>query len=548
MRYLLAAEADRIQDFIFRSSRLREVVGASQLLTRFCDEGAPLLLEQPKYGGDRKRDLVVNDGGSFRILFDDRDKAKQFGADLAELYRLTVDGAISVAEPVAVDGDFRDANKAAGNALRRAKSHRVGAVAEAHMPYAAFCASCGVGLAEQHGRLADEPSSVRPRYLCLACQTKALERSENKHTLLGQFLEEVVGSATAAESFEWPKDADEVGVYDARNYVAYLVADGNNMGQLFDACISQHQISGFSTGLTPATRCSLAAPTRHVMQWSREKKDWLAPVLPLILGGDDLFALIPAPYALDFARRFCLAYEDQLKKLVDEIKLTAQPTVAAAVVICKSKYPYTLAHRRAEELLKQAKRQCKLLAAETGEQLSAVNFEVILGNRLAGLEDEGSERRKAVRATLRPYWVVRDGATLSPQAEKYGLDLRRLLEQRWALKNVPNKRLIELRKRFESLPPGITVTTRQEALKSWTAGLELLLKRSGRETGAALRATLATLGQPFEQVGDAHHWRELQRNGDKPLSHGMLDLLEMWDFAQDLDKGPDEYEPKEGEE
>ena len=53
------------------------------------------------------------------------------------------------------------------------------------------------------------------------------------------------------------------------------------------------------------------------MKWSREKKEWLVPVLPLILGGDDLFALIPAPYALDFARRFCLAYEEQLKKLVD---------------------------------------------------------------------------------------------------------------------------------------------------------------------------------------------------------------------------------------
>ena len=36
MGYLLAAEADKIQDLIFRSSRLREVVGASQLLTRFC--------------------------------------------------------------------------------------------------------------------------------------------------------------------------------------------------------------------------------------------------------------------------------------------------------------------------------------------------------------------------------------------------------------------------------------------------------------------------------------------------------------------------------
>jgi hypothetical protein len=47
MRYLIAAEADRIQDLIFRSSRLREVVGGSQLLSRFCQD-MPALLGVPK--------------------------------------------------------------------------------------------------------------------------------------------------------------------------------------------------------------------------------------------------------------------------------------------------------------------------------------------------------------------------------------------------------------------------------------------------------------------------------------------------------------------
>ncbi len=76
IRYLLAAEADKIQDFLFRSSKLREVVGGSQLLTRFCDEAALHLLE--KYGLP-KEDIITADGGGFRILFDDYDKAESFG-------------------------------------------------------------------------------------------------------------------------------------------------------------------------------------------------------------------------------------------------------------------------------------------------------------------------------------------------------------------------------------------------------------------------------------------------------------------------------------
>jgi hypothetical protein len=553
MRYLLAAEADKIQDFIFRSSRLREVVGASQLLTRFCEEGAGPLLRD-KYGGDSDQDIVVNDGGSFRVIFEDADKARQFGADLAELFRLTVDGALSVAEPVPIDGRFKDANKAADKALRRAKNHRVGAVAEPHMPYVAFCASCGVALAEKHGRLADELETVRPRYLCIACQTKARERHSNQYTLLGEFREAVVGRA-ALDEFDSPGDADSVGAYDDRNYVAYLVADGNNMGKLFGACDSPGQIAQFSTGLTPATRRSLAAPTLLTVNWALPKQERLIPVLPLILGGDDLFALIPAPYALDFARRFCLAYEDKLKALVEkpEVGLTIggegieRPTVAAAVVICKSKYPYALAHRRAEELLKEAKRHCKLLAAETGERLSAVNFAVILGNRLAGLEDEDEKLRAVRLRTLRPYWVGQPGARLPTEAQKRGVDLLTLIDLRRTLKDVPHKRLVELRRLFERLLSEMDVNHRELKLKQSAADFRPWLKRSGHED--ALTKALEDLGKPLKSGGGEHYWRELERGFKSPwpVAHGMLDLLEAWDFAQDLTKAPADYEAEESE-
>ena len=45
-RYLLAAEADKIQDFIFRAAKLREVVGGSRLLARFCVEGVNALIKE----------------------------------------------------------------------------------------------------------------------------------------------------------------------------------------------------------------------------------------------------------------------------------------------------------------------------------------------------------------------------------------------------------------------------------------------------------------------------------------------------------------------
>ena len=327
MGYLLAAEADKIQDLIFRSSRLREVVGASQLLSNFCTQEGMVVALAKQHRGK----LVVNDGGSFRVLFEGEDPQKDavaFGLDLAELYRLQLDGTLSVAEPVKLDSSasFRETNQRAGRNLRRAKNHRQGATAEVHMPFVALCRSCGIALANQFGTLRLE-TEEEGRYLCRLCQAKAAERSEKRIGYLDLFLESILnvrsdesvqnpdmqnnGSETKPTTYGWPEDTDEVANFDPLNYVAYLVADGNGMGALFGMC-SQEQIERLSQELTIATRDSLATATRMLLKClpptgEADKGYSLIPVLPLILGGDDLFALIPAPYSLDFAQHFCQA-------------------------------------------------------------------------------------------------------------------------------------------------------------------------------------------------------------------------------------------------
>ncbi|MFQ3684447.1 Cas10/Cmr2 second palm domain-containing protein [Roseiflexus sp.] len=540
MPYLLAAEADKIQDFIFRSSRLREVVGASQLLTRFCHSIEATLVRD--YNGR----VVVNDGGSFRVIFDKREDAIAFGHDLAEFYRLALGGSLTVAEPVELQGNFRQANEAASAKLRRAKSRRQGVVAEPHMPYVAFCASCGVALAQNHTRLANEGGGERRRYLCRDCQQKARESATNREEILNEFLYAVVDNAVQHDQYEFTYEPERCAFYDRRSYVAYLVADGNGMGALFGSIADEGTLSKFSEALSVNTRKSLAAPAKQLLDRLPKQPDRrsILPVLPLILGGDDLFALIPAPYALDVARRFCLTWEKQMDQLVKRHRLTGvpRPTIAAAVVICKSTYPYALAHRRAESLLKDAKRQSKLLATERGEYLSAVNFEVILGNRLAGVTDDNGSQ--SITLSLRPYWVA--SQPLSADAAERGLDLKQLLEQRLTLKDLPNKRLIELRRCFETVRKDVTIHERAQMLKEWTGhDLGRILSRLSQTEKSAVEKTLQSLGQPHN--GDGYHWRKLYRGGSDVRGHGMLDLLEVWDFAQDLDHSLDEYEPQEAE-
>ncbi|MFZ5591097.1 MAG: hypothetical protein ACOY81_04720, partial [Bacillota bacterium] len=175
-KHLLAAEADKIQDLIFRSSRLREVVGGSQLLTRFCREVPPLLQSDGE--------IITSDGGGFRILFNNPEQANSFGEQLAEIYHRITGGTLSVARPVPVpEGGFAQAVREAELALRRAKLDRAEWQEPEHMPYIALCASCGSGLAviRWSGHKQEEA-----RYLCKACWHK----NQEHRNFQGQFLQD----------------------------------------------------------------------------------------------------------------------------------------------------------------------------------------------------------------------------------------------------------------------------------------------------------------------------------------------------------------------
>jgi hypothetical protein len=529
-QHLLAAEADKIQDLIFRASRLREVIGGSQLLSRFCDEVPEKLLPEGA-------EIVVNDGGSFRVLFEGEDEAKRFGHQLAEVYRRATGGTLTVAEPAPMNDDFKEAAKEANQALRRAKRHREGFTATPHIPYVAFCASCGVGLAVEHSR---RPGEVQGQYLCADCRAKRNESDLASATEPGDFLTDFFKQVVDNDwrTYHWPgkkkdekeeRDPDppmDVARFDPRDYIAYIVADGNGMGRVFGEC-NQRQLCALSNNLKAKVYASLADSTRALIERAKEEKGRtqlsnFLPVLPLIAGGDDLFILLPAPWALDFAHRFAQAYEKEIGQLFEDqgIQDVDRPTVAVAVVICKAKYPYYLAHQRGEKLLKQAKQVTKRWATENNETpRSIVSFEVILGSRLGGIE-----RTEAYRPTLGPYWVGGD-------VDGWGLDIKHLLEQRHALRALPRRRLAQLRAHFDVL-----TEVKDNEFKAWSKRLDQLLARFPNGQREIAEAALRDLGGRdlycVERTTDRKDW----------CGHALPDLLDAWDFAFDLGCSRTDYE------
>lgn len=567
-RYLLTAEADQIQDFIYRASRLREVVGGSQLLSKFCARGAQALLDAHGTPDDR---FIVNDGGAFQVVFEDAQAAKAlertvaFGRDLAELYRRCAGGNLTVAHPVAYDGTFQQANQHGQQALRHAKSRGDTPSMPVHVPYLAFCASCGIALARDHTKRHADDTTERSNYVCSDCLHKAAEptRSYTRRVIgkprdLGfiDAFRAVVWELPETQSTDYVLDAPQNGdwteaieKFDPRRYVAYLFADGNNMGTLFSRCTQEEQMRALSQRIPHVLRQSLAAPCGWLLERIYELRSIPArhkhvlPVLPLIVGGDDLFALLPAPWALDFAARFCCAYEENLEHILksEAIQLwdaIHPPTIAAAVVVCKANYPYTLAHERGERLLHHAKAFARHLELEEQRHVSTLNFTVITGNEVGSGEptEDG-----AYRATLRPYFVRQQ-----PPSDA-SIPIQHLLEQRLALKDLAGKRRAE----FERLYDITEIPRSRTELLRWQRRLTMLLDRVGRSStaqGGTVSTTRQHLDMALAHLGDARqaqtgYWRSMVHPSSTEFyGHGLPDLLAVWDYALKLDIPSTAYE------
>lgn len=558
---LFGAEADRIQETLFRGEKLRQVIGGSRLIAEFGNVAAEIARE---YGAS---EVPVRAGGNLIAVFpaEKEESAARFGQLLADSYRELLEASLTLSvEHIPTPDKFVEANEKLHRAINCRKRAERGQQASEQTPTTAYCNSSGSGLAAYLVKSEAQGAGGRARYDYLSSAVMRMKdagqqaRDQSEESFLGSVKKHL---PEPLQSRPWPIDVEEIKELDhERKNVAYLMADGNGMGELFRKCDSPAQLEKLSLALDDALGEAIVAPLPDLVDRLKVSFDRdldCLPMLPLILAGDDVFALLPALYSLDYARRFCLAFEKAMFERFEQIEilkplLSFAPTISAAVIICKGSYPYRLAHMRGEARLKQSKHLAKEIQrlTEDRERLSAVSFELITGNELIS---EVTDAEQKYRAELRPYWAAE---TVSDSAGKLSLPLPLLLEQRFMLSGTAGKRLAEFRELYS---PQHLPTNDKE--KEWQNELLRLLERIAasdpleRLTGEKKPVTQRQLWrEAFRILGDSEtldgktsqgRWRETHRAGETLLAHGLPDLIEVWDYAQTLDKTLDDYEGEE---
>ena len=196
--------------------------------------------------------------------------------------------------------------------------------------------------------------------------------------------------------------------------------------------------------------------------------------------------------------------------------------MAAAVVVCKSSYPYAAAHEGAETLLRSAKTLARQIKSQ-GMAGSTLNFSLIQGSQRGGEMEAGS-----YRGTARPYRTGDEG-----YSDEINFPLCTLINARKELSSAPGE---ERAKVAATMLQNIRVLydeagkmSQSKTQSVWRQRATELLIRLEREPEAkGIVEQLLTVDGKKNQWW-LHLWDEGSYHG-----HFLPDVIEMWDFLQPL--------------
>ncbi len=518
----LQGDVDAIKSYVFEAPGLPQIRGGSQRLVE-CEEKVLRYVEQE--GGKK----VYCSGGGF--LFEvPAGKAEEIKRGIEGLYlehtqvatvTVVYETASQVPSPAPEIADgwagrlvkaHREAQQAGEFArrtaflaarLREAKQKKTTAPFIEAFPFGKRCDICGKRVAEETITYT-EAGIPETKRLCRVCLQRRETGRQDRDWGFREFAQKQGWDVKA----KLAKDLNILVESARRSYLAFLYADGNNIGGLLQRVKDEREFEALSYGLGEGTKRALFEALWEVCRPALEKEQpW--PFEILNIGGDDVTLLIQAGYAWEVAIAFLRHFEQHVRQIVEK-KLGYWPqiwperiTASVGIAVAEVKHPVRYLEALASNLLKRAKKVAK------EAQTSAVNF-LWLPNAIAVTEAKMMDdlyRRGDLVLTARPYTLT--------QAQKMQSVVDVL--SRWPR---------SLRHRWgEALERG-----------RWTS-LSLILydlaRRRSQPRGEEVPQLLKTLQELPEVLGNpaddptGYLWWQDQENGKVVWRTALLDALEL---------------------
>lgn len=205
---------------------------------------------------------------------------------------------------------------------------------------------------------------------------------------------------------EIPDQLDHLAQLDIGNEVALVYADGNGIGAFIRHVFDAGKPDDFELAKTidDATWHALVTAVTAI-----HDADAQLPVIPHLVGGDDVLVSVPARRAWVFTDTLLAEFTGRIGDATRNLGVRSLPTLSAGVVFHHWKVPLFLVNERAKELLRRAK-------VHTSGRAAALAWQDVT--------HDGREpvRRPALRHdVLRTCWDALTGLAAQPASAKYRL-------------------------------------------------------------------------------------------------------------------------------
>ncbi len=363
-KYLYGAAVQGIQNFIFQTNKLKEIVGASELVEEICTKHfwkqADIKENDPN--------IILNAAGNIKYIFENREKCQEFVRKFPKSVMEMAPG-ITISQAV-VKYEEKGLNQALQDLEKKLRVQRNKVPVPFEMGFMGTeraRRTGGVGYINRDKRkggseLIDEATHLKRKKGDPYYSEK--DKDKNEETLFRKI------SKLNADEYDIKKDLvfdiDKMG----SSWIAVVHADGNGLGTIIQ---NLNQTFGnddekvkkgfkeFSKALDRATKTAAQNAFNTVVK--NEKKDGKPyPIRPIVLGGDDLTVIIRADLAFDFTQQFLTEFENKTEKefafLKDDFKVQGFEngiTACAGIAYVKKSYPFHYAVDLAEKLCTDAK-------------------------------------------------------------------------------------------------------------------------------------------------------------------------------------------------
>lgn len=355
-KYLYGASVQGIQSFIFQTNKLKEIVGASELVEDICGD---LFKEELKHHGIEyvEENLLLGAAGNIKYLFDSKVDCEKIVKTFPKTVMENADG-ITISQAVVQDGKYEDDIHELERRLRVQRNKQITITDNlGWMVTGTARRTGGVGVKFEKEEVLDKGQIQK-----LQVQQKANKR----------LVEDILDSNKLLAA-EFPFDISEIiKGQENQSWIAVIHIDGNSlgkklikMGEELEKAKSKKAFKDFSTKLDKSTKEAAKKTFDNVV--SKVIKDeglTKIPFRPVVLGGDDFTVIVRGDIALDFTNSFLRAFETVTKKVfadfdstynINETLFSSGLTACAGIAYIKANYPFHYGVKLAESLCQVAK-------------------------------------------------------------------------------------------------------------------------------------------------------------------------------------------------